>query len=71
MGKYLKTPKSHFWHVEKSDFFIKDKSEILQGVFLGAKEALYKISDLSSSKNSRTGSLKITISGFLKNGSSV
>jgi hypothetical protein len=66
LDKYLKAHFLHFWHVEKSDFFIKDKSEILQGVFLGAKEALYKISDLSSTQISRSGLLQIAIFGLFQ-----
>ena len=50
LGKYLKGRKSHFSPALKSDFLLCRWAEFLQGVFLGAKEALCKISANTSNK---------------------
>ena len=50
LGYYLKSPKSRFSPALKSDFLLEGWAEFLQGVFLGTKEALCKISAKSSNK---------------------
>ena len=50
LGYHLKSPKSRFSPALKSDFLLCRWAEFLQGVFLGAKEALCKISANTSNK---------------------
>ena len=50
LGYHLKSPKSRFSPALKSDFLLEGWAEFLQGVFLGTKEALCKISAKSSNK---------------------